>query len=80
MKSIEIADILLVITNIATIFMGPADRDVGAKIRAFRQRKKLSLNDLSRATGIAPSNLSSMNGEIVSHAQHSGQNCKKHSA
>ncbi|WP_157212218.1 XRE family transcriptional regulator [Desulfomonile tiedjei] len=40
--------------------MGSADKDVGAKIRAFRQRKKLSLNDLSRATGIAPSNLSSM--------------------
>lgn len=40
--------------------MGPLDRDVGAKIRAFRMRKKLSLNELSRLTGIAASNLSSM--------------------
>lgn len=40
--------------------MGPLDRDVGAKIRAFRRRKKLSLNELSRLTGIAASNLSSM--------------------
>jgi XRE family transcriptional regulator, regulator of sulfur utilization len=40
--------------------MGPLDRDVGAKIRAFRMRKKLTLNELSRLTRIAASNLSSM--------------------
>jgi transcriptional regulator with XRE-family HTH domain len=32
--------------------------DVGAKIRAYRKRKQLSLTDLSRMTGIAASNLS----------------------
>lgn len=40
--------------------MGQLDWDVGAKIRAFRLRKKISLNELSRMTGIAASNLSSM--------------------
>jgi transcriptional regulator with XRE-family HTH domain len=40
--------------------MGRLDWDVGAKIRAFRLRKKVSLNELSRMTGIAASNLSSM--------------------
>ncbi|MBI4965115.1 MAG: helix-turn-helix transcriptional regulator [Desulfomonile tiedjei] len=34
--------------------------DVGAKIRACRKRKQLSLIDLSRITGIAASNLSSI--------------------
>ena len=34
--------------------------DVGSKIRAYRKRKKISLMDLSRITGIAASNLSSM--------------------
>ncbi len=34
--------------------------DVGAKIRAYRKRKQLSLTDLSRMTGIAASNLSSI--------------------
>ncbi len=32
--------------------------DVGARIRAYRKRKGLSLNQLSRLTGIAASNLS----------------------
>jgi len=40
--------------------MGQLDWDVGAKIRVFRLRKKISLNELSRLTGIAASNLSSM--------------------
>lgn len=61
MKLLGIADILLIHHQCGkSISMGPADKDVGAKIRAFRQRRKLSLNDLSRLTGIAPSNLSSM--------------------
>ena len=34
--------------------------DIGANIRAFRHKKKLSLNELSRLTGISASNLSSM--------------------
>jgi transcriptional regulator with XRE-family HTH domain len=34
--------------------------DVGAKIRAYRKRKRLSLTDLSQITGIAASNLSSI--------------------
>ncbi len=34
--------------------------DIGANIRAFRQKKKLSLNELSRLTSISASNLSSM--------------------
>jgi transcriptional regulator with XRE-family HTH domain len=34
--------------------------DVGSKIRAYRKRKKISLMDLSRTTGIAASNLSSL--------------------
>lgn len=34
--------------------------DVGSKIRAYRKRKKITLMDLSRITGIAASNLSSM--------------------
>jgi DNA-binding XRE family transcriptional regulator len=34
--------------------------NVGARIRAFRQGKGLSLVELSRRTGIAPSNLSSI--------------------
>jgi len=40
--------------------MTPRFVDVGAKIRAYRKRKKLSLTDLSRLTGIAASNLSSI--------------------
>ncbi|MCA1959346.1 MAG: helix-turn-helix domain-containing protein [Desulfomonile sp.] len=36
------------------------DLDVGARIRAFRKRNKLSLNELSKLTGIAASNLSSI--------------------
>jgi transcriptional regulator with XRE-family HTH domain len=40
--------------------MTPSDIDIGANIRAFRQKKKLSLNELSRLTGISASNLSSM--------------------
>jgi transcriptional regulator with XRE-family HTH domain len=34
--------------------------NVGAKIRAFRKAKGLSLVELSKRTGIAPSNLSSI--------------------
>jgi transcriptional regulator with XRE-family HTH domain len=34
--------------------------DVGSRIRAYRKRKKLSLNELARLTGIAASNLSSI--------------------
>lgn len=34
--------------------------NVGSKIRAFRKRNKVSLTELSRLTGIAPSNLSSI--------------------
>jgi transcriptional regulator with XRE-family HTH domain len=37
-----------------------ADIDVGSRIRAYRKRKKLSLNELSGLTGIAASNLSSI--------------------
>lgn len=40
--------------------MAQLDWDVGSKIRIFRLRKKISLNELSRMTGIAVSNLSSM--------------------
>jgi len=40
--------------------MTPRFVDVGAKIRAYRKRKQLSLTDLSRMTGIAASNLSSI--------------------
>jgi len=40
--------------------MTPHDLDVGARIRAFRKRNKLSLNQLSKLTGIAASNLSSI--------------------
>lgn len=40
--------------------MKPHDLDVGTRIRAFRKKNKLSLNDLSKLTGIAASNLSSM--------------------
>ncbi len=40
--------------------MAGSERDVGAKIRAFRQRRGLSLNQLSETTGIAASNLSSL--------------------
>jgi XRE family transcriptional regulator, regulator of sulfur utilization len=40
--------------------MTPSEIDIGANIRAFRQKKKLSLNELSRLTGISASNLSSM--------------------
>jgi len=34
--------------------------DIGSKIRSYRKRKGLSLTDLSRMTGIAASNLSSI--------------------
>ncbi len=40
--------------------MTPSDIDIGANIRAFRQKKRLSLNELSRLTSISASNLSSM--------------------
>jgi transcriptional regulator with XRE-family HTH domain len=40
--------------------MTSSDIDLGANIRAFRQKRKLSLNELSRITGISASNLSSM--------------------
>ena len=40
--------------------MAQLDWDVGSKIRIFRLRRKISLNELSRMTGIAASNLSSM--------------------
>lgn len=40
--------------------MRPQELDVGARIRAFRKKNKLSLNKLSKLTGIAASNLSSM--------------------
>jgi XRE family transcriptional regulator, regulator of sulfur utilization len=40
--------------------MTSSDIDIGANIRAFRQKKKLSLNELSRLTSISASNLSSM--------------------
>lgn len=36
------------------------EKDVGAKLRAFRKKNNLSLNDLARKTGIAASNLSSI--------------------
>ncbi len=35
-------------------------RGVGARIRLYRRKKNLSLTDLSRLTGIAASNLSSI--------------------
>lgn len=37
-----------------------SDKDVGAQIRAYRKKKKLSLAELSNRTGIAASNLSSI--------------------
>lgn len=40
--------------------MSRQDLNVGAKIRAFRKGKGLSLVELSKRTGIAPSNLSSI--------------------
>lgn len=40
--------------------MTPSEIDIGANIRAFRQKKRLSLNELSQLTGISASNLSSM--------------------
>jgi DNA-binding XRE family transcriptional regulator len=40
--------------------MKDIDIDVGSKIRAYRKRKKLSLVELSRRTGIAASNLSAI--------------------
>lgn len=40
--------------------MTSSDIDLGANIRAFRMKRKLSLNELSRITGISASNLSSM--------------------
>ena len=40
--------------------MSREELNVGAKIRAFRKGKGLSLVELSRRTGIAPSNLSSI--------------------
>lgn len=40
--------------------MGVSDMDIGAKIRAFRKRRGLSLTELSARTGIAASNLSSI--------------------
>ncbi|MEJ2716426.1 MAG: helix-turn-helix domain-containing protein [Deltaproteobacteria bacterium] len=40
--------------------MTPPEIDVGSKIRAFRKRNGLSLNQLSQLTGIAASNLSAI--------------------
>ena len=40
--------------------MSLSEINVGAQIRAFRKKKKLSLIDLSKITGIAASNLSSI--------------------
>jgi transcriptional regulator with XRE-family HTH domain len=40
--------------------MTPPDIDVGSKIRAFRKKNGLSLNQLSHLTGIAASNLSAI--------------------
>jgi transcriptional regulator with XRE-family HTH domain len=40
--------------------MNPPEIDVGSKIRAFRKKNGLSLNQLSHLTGIAPSNLSAI--------------------
>lgn len=40
--------------------MPSSEINVGAQIRAFRKKKKLSLIDLSKITGIAASNLSSI--------------------
>jgi XRE family transcriptional regulator, regulator of sulfur utilization len=40
--------------------MSDTDIDLGANIRALRAKRKLSLNELSRITGISASNLSSM--------------------
>lgn len=40
--------------------MADNDIDVGSKIRAYRKSRSLSLMDLSRRTGIAASNLSSI--------------------
>ncbi len=37
-----------------------SDKDVGVLIRAYRKKKKLSLVELSNRTGIAASNLSSI--------------------
>ena len=40
--------------------MSDAELDVGAKIRAFRKGRGISLVELAKQTGIAPSNLSSI--------------------
>ena len=40
--------------------MSSSELNVGAQIRAFRKKKRLSLIDLSKITGIAASNLSSI--------------------
>jgi len=40
--------------------MGGLTKGVGARIRLYRKKKRLSLTDLSRLTGIAASNLSSI--------------------
>lgn len=40
--------------------MEASDTNLGFKIRAYRKKKKLSLNTLSKMTGIAASNLSSI--------------------
>jgi len=40
--------------------MASPEKDVGPKIRALRKKRKLTLNELSRMTGIAASNLSSI--------------------
>ncbi|MGC8659914.1 MAG: helix-turn-helix domain-containing protein [Desulfomonilaceae bacterium] len=40
--------------------MNQSEIDIGAKIRLYRKRKKLSLSRLSEITGIAASNLSSI--------------------
>lgn len=40
--------------------MGVYEKDVGSRLRVFRKKNNLSLNDLARKTGIAASNLSSI--------------------
>lgn len=40
--------------------MSHYEKEVGSRLRAFRKKNNLSLNDLARKTGIAASNLSSI--------------------
>ncbi len=56
--------------------MSSSEIHVGEQIRAFRKKKKLSLTDLSKITGIAASNLSSIEtGQILAHVEYAREDC-----